>query len=292
MSHSSDIYLRVTADHRLAGEWQLVLLAQGLSPTLRPADSGVALSVPEVEAGRARAALLAYDKESSSKPSEAGQLAESGSMLAGSAASATFILFTFCLTSVWFPSDLWFERGGADADRILHGELWRTVTALTLHADVVHAVSNAAAAAIFFGMVSTLLGLGVGTALVLFAGAVGNLANSFLYGSSHFSIGSSTAVFGAVGLVSGLTMVKHRREHSSRRRAWLPIAAGLALLGMLGSGGVRVDIWAHLCGLLVGAVLGIATGYVTPCPPGLRTQWVFGSASVGVLIYSWALALR
>jgi rhomboid protease GluP len=288
----AEILLRVTADHKLAGEWELVLLAQGISPSVRPTATGVALSVPETEADRARAALLAYDKESASKLVERSEPSDSGSLLAGSVVSAIFILLMFCLTSVWFPNASWFERGGADADRILHGEFWRTVTALTLHADVVHAVSNAAAAAIFFGMVSSLLGLGVGCALVLLAGAGGNLANAFLHGSPHFSIGASTAVFGAVGLVSGLTMVKHRRERSSGRRAWLPIAAGLALLGMLGSGGVRVDIWAHLCGLLVGAFLGIAVGYLAPRPPGLRTQWIFGSASVGVLIYSWALALR
>ena len=146
---------------------------------MRPTEGGVALSVPENEVDKARAALLAYDKENSSKLAEASQLPESANMLAGSAASAIFILLTFCLTSVWFPSDLWFERGGADADRILHGELWRTVTALTLHADVVHAVSNAAAAAIFIGMVSSLLGLGLSSALVLFAGAAGNFANAF-----------------------------------------------------------------------------------------------------------------
>ncbi len=292
MSQDSTIYVRVTPYPRLAGEWQLVLLAQGLSPNLRPTKGGVALSVPEAEADKARAALLAYDKENSSKLAQPSQLPESANMLAGSAASAIFILLTFCLTSVWFPSDLWLERGGADAHRILHGELWRTVTALTLHADVVHAVSNAAAAAIFIGMVSSLLGLGLSSALVLFAGAAGNFANAFLYGSAHFSIGASTAIFGAVGLVSGLTMVKNRRERSSNRRAWMPIAAGLALLGMLGSGGLRVDIWAHLCGLLVGAVLGIGVGYLAPRPPGLRAQWVFGSASVVVLIYSWVLALR
>jgi membrane associated rhomboid family serine protease len=212
--------------------------------------------------------------------------------LAGSIISGIFILLMFWVTTAWLPAVAWIERGGADADRILHGELWRTVTALTLHADVVHAVSNAAAAALFLGMVSSLLGLGPGCALVLLAGAGGNLANAVLQGSPHVSIGASTAVFGAVGLLSGLTMATHRRKPSSRRRAWLPIAAALALLGMLGSGGARVDIWAHLCGLSVGAVLGIAVGRAAPRPPGLRAQWLFGSAAVGVMFCSWMLALR
>lgn len=292
MNQSLDIRLRATDDLNLAREWELVLLAQGLSPRVRATAAGVVLSVPEAEADRAREALFAYDNENALKLVERSEPPGSWSVLAGSVVSGIFILAMFWATTVGLPTVPWFERGRADADRIVHGELWRAVTALTLHADVAHAVSNAAAAAIFFAMVSSLMGLGLGCALVLVAGAGGNLANAFLQGSPHVSIGASTAVFGAVGLVSGLTMAERRREPSRRRRAWLPIAAALALLGMLGSGGARVDIWAHLFGLLFGAMLGIAFGYVHPRPPGFRTQWVFGSAAIGALIYSWTLALR
>lgn len=292
MNQSLDIRLRATDDLNLAREWELVLLAQGLSPSVRATAAGVVLSVPEAEADRAREALLAYDNENALKLVERSEPPGSWSVLAGSVVSGIFILAMYWATTVWLPTVPWFERGGADADRIVHGELWRAVTALTLHADAAHAVSNAAAAAIFFGMISSLMGLGLGCALVLVAGAGGNLANAFLQGSPHVSIGASTAVFGAVGLVSGLTMAERRRQPSRRRRAWLPIAAALALLGMLGSGGARVDIWAHLFGLLFGAILGIAFGYAHPRPPGFRTQWVFGSAAIAVLIYSWTLALR
>jgi membrane associated rhomboid family serine protease len=292
MNQGSEILLRVSADHNLVREWQLVLLAQGLSSSVRPSGDGVILSVPEAEVDRAHAALLAYDNENAVKFADRHEPASSVRLLAGGIISGIFVLVMFCVTTVWFPTVAWFERGGADADRILHGELWRTVTSLTLHADFGHAASNAAATALFFGMVSNLLGLGLGCALVLLAGAGGNLANAFLHGSSHLAIGASTAVFGAVGVIGGLSMARHRRNASSRRRAWLSIAAALALLGMLGTAGARVDVWAHLCGFLVGAILGIAAAYVAPHPPGLRIQWAWGSAAVGVLMYCWTLALR
>jgi len=292
MNQVSEIVLRVTTDHNLVREWELVLLAQGLSPSVRPNAGGVFLSVPEAEADRARAALLAYDNENAVKGADRHEPASSASLLAGGMVSGIFILVMFCVTTVWFATVSWFERGGADADRILHGELWRTVTALTLHADFGHAVSNAVAAAIFLGMVGSLLGLGLGCALVLLAGAGGNLANAFLHGSPHVAVGASTAVFGAVGVIGGLSMAKHRRSASSRRRAWLSFAAALALLAMLGTGGARVDVWAHLCGLLVGGVLGIAAAYIAPRSPDLRVQWACGSVAIGVLIYSWTLALR
>jgi len=43
------------------------------------------------------------------------------------------------------PAASWVERGSADAGRIVRGEWWRAVTALTLHADVAHTLGNAVA---------------------------------------------------------------------------------------------------------------------------------------------------
>ena len=292
MNQVSEIRLRVTTNHNVVREWELVLLAQGLSPSVHPNAGGFVLSVPEAEADSARAALSAYDDENAVKGADRHEPASSARLLAGGTVSGIFILGMFCVTTVWLPTVSWIERGGADADRILRGELWRTVTSLSLHADFGHAVSNAVAAALFFGMVSSLLGLGLGCALVLLAGAGGNLANAFLHGSPYVAIGASTAVFGAVGVIGGLSMAKHRRSASSGRRAWLSFAAALALLAMLGTSGTRVDVWAHLCGLLVGGALGIVVVYIAPRPPGSRIQWACGSVAVGLLIYSWALALR
>ena len=106
----------------------------------------------------------------------------------------------------------WFERGSADADRILHGELWRTVTALTLHADLAHVLSNAIGITVFLGALSSIMGPGLSSALVLLAGAGGNLANALIHGSSHVSIGASTSVFGAVGMLGGLGLARRGRK--------------------------------------------------------------------------------
>ena len=164
------------------------------------------------------------------------------------------------------------------------------MTALTLHADVAHVLSNGIAAALFLSAVSSIVGAGLGGALVLLAGAGGNLVNALLHGSAHVSVGASTAVFGAIGLLGSLGLARRRRSALSRWRAWLPVAAALALLGMLGSSGQRVDIWAHLFGLLVGAALGIIIGLLAPRAPGLRIQCACGTATVITLIYCWTLA--
>jgi rhomboid protease GluP len=288
----SEIELRVTADYGLAQEWELVLLSQGLSPRLRPCPDGFVLSVPQDQANRARAGLLAYESENSAKLEEGSAPVSAPSLLAASAIAGLPILVFYSVTVVWMPNVPWFERGSADALRILHGEPWRAVTALTLHADVVHALSNAVGIVLFLSAVSSTLGMGLGWALVLLAGVAGNLANAFFHGDPHVSLGASTAVFGAVGTLASLSVARRRRTASSKRRAWLPVAAALALLAMLGTGGQRVDVWAHLFGLLAGGVLGTFMAFVAPRAPGLPIQWACGSAGVATLIYCWVLALQ
>jgi membrane associated rhomboid family serine protease len=65
----------------------------------------------------------------------------------------------------------------------------------------------------------------------------------------------------------------------------------LALLAMLGTTGDRVDLWAHLFGLLVGAALGIPVGFALPRPPRPLVQWIFGSVAFLAVFYCWGLAL-
>ena len=74
----------------------------------------------------------------------------------------------------------WFEGGSADSTRILAGELWRSVTALCLHADVGHVASNALFGALFLVVIALLPDLvsaGIGTQkyMVQFLGGTGIL---------------------------------------------------------------------------------------------------------------------
>jgi rhomboid protease GluP len=252
---------------------------------------GFVLSVPEEEVERALVGLSAYERENPRELRARDEPAEPPNLVAGASIAGILVLFFF-ITVVWQPASQWFERGSADADRILLGELWRTVTALTLHANLAHALSNAIGITLFLSALSSILGPGLGSALVLLAGAGGNLANALVHGSAHVSVGASTSVFGAVGMLGGLGLARRGRKKVPRRRAWVPVAAALALLAMLGAGGERVDVMAHLFGFLFGGVLGLLFAFVTPRPPGLRIQWACGSAAAAVLIYCWTLALR
>ena len=162
MSDDPEISLRQTSDDKLADEWALVLLAQGLSPRVRRRPDGAVLSVPEDQVERARAVLSAYENENpKKKPAESLEPTQTAGSLVGSAVAGILILLFFIITDISNSTMSWFERGSADAQKILNGECWRTVTALTLHADVVHALSNAIAVALFLGVVSSILGIGL-----------------------------------------------------------------------------------------------------------------------------------
>jgi membrane associated rhomboid family serine protease len=290
LTKSSEIPLRVTRDRKLAEEWELALVAQGFSPSLSWSRDGFVLSVPEEEVEKALVGLAAYERENPPKLRENDDPVEPPNLVAGAGIAGILLLFFF-ITTMEHPTVAWFERGSADADRILLGELWRTVTALSLHANLAHVLSNAIGITIFIAALSSSLGPGIASVLVLLAGAGGNLVNALIHGSNHVSIGASTAVFGAVGMLGGLDLARRSRKVVPKRRAWVSVAAALALLAMLGTGGERVDILAHLFGFLFGGVFGLLFALVTPRPLGLRIQWACGSAALAVVIFCWLLAL-
>lgn len=284
-----------TAERRTrSDEWALVLEASGLQPVVARAPSGWILFVPSEEAERARIALEAWERENPRaerlQPDAEGL--DSFAIRHALIVSAV-LLGSFFVTGTRRSGSVWFERGAADAVRVLSGEPWRVVTALTLHADLGHVVGNAVAGALFLAGVFRVFGFGVGAALVLATGALGNALNAGLRGSEHIVVGASTAVFGALGLLAGRGLARGRARGLRGRAAFLPAAAALALLAMIGTEGERVDFWAHGFGLLVGITLGagmIVLGTTRLAAPSCQRS--AGALTLAVLAGAWVLALR
>jgi membrane associated rhomboid family serine protease len=69
-----------------------------------------------------------------------------------------------------------------------------------------------------------------------------------------------------------------------------PIVGGLALLMYTGTGGPNTDVGAHLFGF----VCGFGAGYVLSrrsIPRDSRTQLVAGGIALGLVFFSWVIAL-
>ncbi len=149
---------------------------------------------------------------------------------------------------------------------IAHGEWWRPFTALFLHGDGGHILGNLASGAVFGALVSKSIGPWKGWAMILLSGTLGNAITSVVtYPESFVSIGASTAVFGALGILSGIGIVENFREEL--RMPWMrviaPLLAGFVLLGWLGGAepGSGVDVFGHVFGFSAGVVAGAACRY-------------------------------
>ena len=262
------------------------------------------LCVEEVDRGRASAAVADYEREEQSRavppPIEPLRVPVFAVIM------AVLGLILIYAAQNWIPP-AWVERGVSDDLRIRAGEWWRTFTALTLHGDVEHLVSNLSLGIFVCVFVFARFGVGIGLAATIFGGALGNLLNAWVHWQQpHRSSGSSTALFAGLGLLAGAELAA-RLAHQQTRGRWsliVPLGAGLTFLSLFGGGGVdrdgapitqaaQVDIMAHLLGLFAGFIVGVvcqqigAKSGVSP-----RLQFVAGVSSAALMALAWWCALR
>src|SRR5512138_1801317 len=281
--------VRVTPSRQRADEWAVVLAAAGTPHWLRQRLDGWALIVPPEDAASALASLAAYDqevaREVASRPDEP---TASPPMTIVGAVVALLLIGFFAITGPREAHSPWFEHGSADATRMMAGEWWRAITALTLHADAPHLAGNAVATVVLTTAVCWHLGPGVGLWLLLLAGAGGNAATAAVHGGNHVSVGTSTAIFGAVGILAALRIIAGRAG-AGGRKSWVVIAASLALLALLGTG-PHADLLAHLFGFLLGGGLGLITALTVRRIPPAPVQWLLTAAAGAAVVGAWLLA--
>lgn len=178
---------------------------------------------------------------------------------------------------------------GASADKILQGEVYRICTALLIHADVLHLMGNVVGLLLFGTVVCGTAGFGAGGLMILISGMAGNLVNALLFETGHHSIGASTAVFGAVGIAAAHQFIVIWRQTHRRFKAWIPLAGGLALLGMMGSS-TNSDLTAHFFGFVAGFGMGIFFSAVRQEPPGKSAQ--YGCLLLTVVLLTASLVIK
>ncbi len=167
------------------------------------------------------------------------------------------------------------------------------MTALTLHLDQEHLLGNVLFGAVAGIAASRLLGPGVAWASILGAAALANYAEILISPITHRAVGASTAVFAALGLLSGMAW---RQRLTLRERLWYrwaPLIAGICLLTLLGAGSAHVDVLGHALGFLFG--LGVGWVYVRSGVPNNRdprVQVIAGLGAVLLVCAAWAFALR
>lgn len=306
---------------RKVRDWALVLQSMSIWHAIRRTHAGWIVLVNDEDYPTASGSIDRYEAENRDWPPRPPR--ERVRHASSPLVPIVFLVLTAFLlvTGPAGADSAWFERGVAVSTRVLGGQPWRAVTALTLHADSVHAMGNAISGTVFVSALQRRLGTGGAVLATLAAGVVGNVANAVYHQLTvghHASLGASTAIFGAIGLLAATQLVLDRPGDGARReRPWTeiagPIVGGFALLGALGAGGERTDLGAHLFGFLAGVVIGlavafplrratmavdVATGHQGPevaLGAGSPRWWIqasLGATAAAIVLVSWQLAFR
>jgi membrane associated rhomboid family serine protease len=277
------VLLRLSSDFRRAMDLSLVLEQEGIPHQLRRVDDAQwALEIGDDDAARADAAIAAFEREN--PPAERRRAVvypTTGAVVCGVAFSLVLVAM-YLRTGPESAGSPWFVRGSADAAAILRGEWWRTVTALTLHADAAHVAGNAVLGGLLLTLLARSIGPGLASALMLLSGAAGTFAAAALIRHDFVSIGASTAVFGALGTLTALPRAS--------RRVWMPVVGGIALLALLGTA-KRADVAGHLCGFVSGVLAGAAVSVLLPLR-SRAAQACLAVAAACVPVAAWVAAFR
>lgn len=238
----------------------------------------------------ARAQLKRYERENPPRGRSAPPEPLHDGAWLGSLGYALVILSVgFLAGSGAFYSD-WFDAGSLRALPVRGGEYWRAVTALTLHLDVGHLLANLGFGTVFGLLAGQLLGPGIAWASVLVAASCANLLNAWIQPEMHASVGASTAVFAALGLLAAYAWRKRSGETERRAYRWAPLIAGVFLLAFTGASGENTDVLAHLTGFAMGAVAG-ALHASWRLPRGQVAQVLAGTLNIALVAGAWVLAL-
>ena len=287
---------------KTADDHALVLETQGIASGMAVTFGQHVVLVRVEDAVRARAELEKYVRENQDwPPREETQPPIRWSLGAALVYCGLLVALDVASRRESFGLD-WWHAGVADAAMMRDGAWWRSVTALGLHADVLHLASNLAFGALFGVMLAQSIGFGLAWLAFVLTGGIGNWLNAWVQSPSHASIGASTAVFGMLGVQVAHDWVRRRQLHYNLFRRWAPIAIGAALLAWLGGDGrqtdlnvalPKIDVWAHVLGFSTGLVLGWLFGWIKS--RARLTAWMqaaLAGTAVGLVVLAWCLALR
>jgi membrane associated rhomboid family serine protease len=273
-------------------DWALVLDSVSIPYERRTTVDGSSLWVLPADHARAAFELQHYLRENRRPPAAPVVWPNHPHALYGVYGYALILIAVTLAAVGHLGGRNWHGAGVLDAGFLERGEVWRVLTALTLHADLPHLLSNLAFGALFGYPAARLFGPGIAWLLVLLGGGLAYGMDAMLHPPNHHLLGASTAVFTALGLVAAYGWRRHLRNWSPWMRKSAPLIGGIALLAFTGTGGENTDLLAHLAGFVVGTGLGALCARLPMPPPG-RTglQWAAGLTAIALLASAWGLAL-
>ncbi|MDQ3281868.1 MAG: rhomboid family intramembrane serine protease [Acidobacteriota bacterium] len=184
------------------------------------------------------------------------------------------------LTGAWVDGDKLAEYGAVIRDRIVYEhEYWRLLTAMFLHGDgtirgdLLHLGVNVFSLYQLGTIYEWMFGTRRLMAVYFISGLLASVTSAYM--NEGASVGASGAIFGIAGafIFSVLRSPRYRHERQARgivRQLVFLIIANV----VIGSQIPKIDMSAHLGGLLAGMLLGALLPHRAPPPPPPREMLI------------------
>jgi len=277
---------------------QLVLAAIGIYAETIHQDGHWLLTVSHDDLPLANAELESYRRENpETAPGDRSNASTPVPLYGGAATAVGVYLGAVVLIDVLANQHVldlnWYQAGQMDAGSVVAGQWWRVVTALTLHSDLEHILSNLLFGAVFGFLAGRILGGGVAWLGIVLAGALGNFMNALVQPPAHLSIGASTAVFAALGMIVSHSLQAWTldQQKPTAMKRWSPLIGGAILFAYLGIGGEHTDVLAHVTGFLAGLLIGWIGCRISGRWLSMRTvQLLAGFGAIVIVGAAWVMA--
>lgn len=275
------------SSERQAMDWALVLASQGIEVVVDGETGGgrVGVSVPRLDAERAREALARYQDENRGWALRL-RVPGGNARLHGLALAWVFALVVIHAAN----------RGEApsrtvfDSAAFLRGEAWRAWTATWLHADVAHLAMNAVFGGLLMGLAMGRYGPGVALGGSLAAGALANALGAWMRPAPYVGLGASGVVMAALGMLAANLFGLWRTRRAAARWILPTLGAASVLFVQVGTS-PKGDVVVHALGFLAGIPAG-ALAAMWPRRAMGRLEAAAWASALLTTAWAWSRALR
>lgn len=184
------------------------------------------------------------------------------------------------------------NAGIADAGKIMRGEWWRTITAMTLHGDERHLAGNLVSGYLVLSLLHYRIPLAKIVPFLAVGAAIANFFVAATVQTSFRSLGYSGFVFAAIGCLAVIEFRLMPRETHGMLRRFAPLCAAASLAVFLGLG-ENADILGHLYGFIAGLLCGFIPKKKTLRwgAPTNTSDILWAIAYYALFVIGWTLAL-
>lgn len=175
------------------------------------------------------------------------------------------------LSGAWSSEAALFNMGGLSPAAFTQHQYWRLITAMFLHAGVLHWLTNCWALYQLGSLFEAMFGSSRFATVYFVTGLCASIASALHLPRDGVSVGASGAVLGILGaFIFSIYRSQWRHERWTKRLVQQLVFWGIVNI-TLPLYFPFIDNYAHVAGLLSGLILGAILPYRVPPPPPART---------------------